>query len=416
MGLEGTLRAFSAIDVVQLLALQKKTGVLTVESREDTITVSFVGGQIVAADSAARSLDDRVGNLLVRSGKLAPDRLRAALEMQKETREPLAVLLGRERLVSPEILGEALRLQVHRIILAAFRWSEGKFRFRQAGVVAHDAALSSPIPADAVLKEAAKRLQEWPTLERMVPSPDVVYRRVPGLENLRLVLSPDLVGTGTLLVSRREAETWTWVDGNRGVGEILERAFLSDLDVYRGLSDLIDRSLIAQARINPEIVAEPPPRTAWISLRAIGLWAVFLALVASGVRQIPKNPLNLFFRPALERQEARDLFKSVSLARLALLERAVRVYYDSSGRYPKSLEDLLASRVLTPEGATDPYGRQYRYILRPEEGKFKIYGRDPRGDIDLDLAFERSLAPVSESRASSPAPPPEKQPGVHVVR
>ena len=416
MGLEGTLRAFSATDVVQVLGLQKKTGVLTVEGPEDTITVSFVGGQIVGADSAARSLDDRVGSLLVKSGKLAPDELRGVLEVQRETRERLAVLLGREKLVSPDVLAEALRLQVNRILQAAFRWSEGKFRFRQDGLIDHDEALSHPIPADSVLKEAAKRLQEWPTLERMVPSPDVVYRRMPGLENLRLVLSPDLAGTGALFVSSREAETWTWVDGNRGVGEILERAFLSDLDVYRGLTDLLDRSLIAQARINPAIVLEPPPRTAWISVRAIGLWIILFFLVTSGVRKIPKNPLNIFFRPAWERQEARDLFKSVSLARLASLERAARVYYDSSGQYPKSLEDLLASRVLTPESATDPYGRQYRYILRPEEGKFKIYGRDPRGDIDMDLAFERSLAPVSESRPDSRGPRPEKQPGVRVVR
>jgi phosphopantothenoylcysteine synthetase/decarboxylase len=97
------------------------------------------------------------------------------------------------------------------------------------------------------------------------------------------------------------------------------------------------------------------------------------------------------------------------------VERAVRVYYDSSGRYPKSLQDLLESGVLTAEGATDPYGRPYRYILRPEEGKFRIYGRDAQGDIDLDLSFERSLAPVAESKPGS-SPGPEKQPGVRVVK
>jgi hypothetical protein len=114
-------------------------------------------------------------------------------------------------------------------------------------------------------------------------------------------------------------------------------------------------------------------------------------------------------------REARELFKSVSLARLASVERAVRVYYDSSGRYPKSLEDLLTSGVLSVEGAADPYGRPYRYILRPEEGKFRIYGWDARGDIDLDLSFERSLAPVAESHPDS-SNRREKQPGVRVVR
>jgi Bacterial type II secretion system protein G. len=230
-----------------------------------------------------------------------------------------------------------------------------------------------------------------------------------------LVHARDEVGPGALLVSRQEAEIWPCVDGKRGVREILDQVFLSDLDAYRGLSELLDRGLVAPAPIDPASRAKPRPRTPRISARAIGLWAVLLLLLASAVRQLPRNPLNVFLRSAGERPETRELFKSVSLARLASVERAVRVYYDSSGRYPTTLQDLLESGVLTAEGATDPYGRLYRYILRPEEGKFRIYGRDAQGDIDLDLSFERSLAPVAESKPVS-SPEPEKQPGVRVVK
>jgi hypothetical protein len=414
MGLEGTLHAFSAMDVLGLLGSQRKTGVLTVESREDAVTISFLGGQIVTAESATRSLDDRVAALLGKSGKLAPDRLRAVLAEQKETREPLAVLLARKKAVSADDLAQALRLQICRISLSAFRWSEGEFKFREDRAVDNDTSLIDPIPTEVVLKESARGRQEWPKLEERVPSPDTVHRRAPGLEKLRLVHSRDEIGPGALLVSRPEAEIWPCVDGKRGVREILEQVFLSDLDVYRGLSELLDRGLIEPAPIDAASRAQPGPRTPRISARAIGLWALLLLLLASAVRQLPRNPLNLLLRPAGERREARELFKSVSLARLASVERAVRVYYDSSGRYPKSLQDLLESGVLTAEGATDPYGRPYRYILRPEEGKFRIYGRDVQGDIDLDLSFERSLAPVAESKPG--LSPGEKQPGVRVVK
>jgi hypothetical protein len=415
MGLEGTLHAFSAMDVLGLLGSQRKTGVLTVESPADKITISFLGGQIVMAESAARSLDDRVAALLVKSGKLAPDRLRAALAEQKETREPLAVLLARQKAVLPGDLAQALRLQISRISLSAFRWSEGGFRFHEDRAVDHDASLFEPIPTEAVLKESARGREAWPKLEEKVSSPDIVYRRAPEFDKLRLIHSRDQAGSGTLLVSQPEAEVWACVDGKRGVNAILDQVFLSDLDVYRGLSELLDRGLVAPAPVDPATRVKPPPRTPRISARAIGLWAVLLLLLASAVRQIPRNPVNLFLRPAGERRETQELFKSVSLARLASVERAVRVYYDSSGRYPKSLQDLLESGVLTAEGATDPYGRQYRYILRPEEGKFRIYGRDAQGDIDLDISFERSLAPVAESKPA-PSPGAEKQPGVRVVR
>jgi hypothetical protein len=39
---------------------------------------------------------------------------------------------------------------------------------------------------------------------------------------------------GTLSVSKAEAETWRWTDGQRAVGEIMERAFLSDFEVLKG--------------------------------------------------------------------------------------------------------------------------------------------------------------------------------------
>lgn len=414
MGLEGTLGTFSATDVVQMLGSQRKTGVLTVEGPKDTITVFFLGGRIVAADSKAGSLEERVGNLLVESGRVAPERFETAVEAQRKTGERLVVLLLRQHLVSPEELGEALRLQIARIILTAFSWTEGTFRFKPEGVIDHDEAVLSPISTEELLTQGAQRREEFPRLEEKIASPDVVYRRAPGVENLLLVFSSDQAGAGVLRVSRREAETWSWVDGKRRVAEILERAFLSDLDVYRGLGELLDRNLIAQQGISPdrELEEEPPPKPPRTSARAIGLWAVLLVLAASAVRQLPQG---LVVRPARMALEESDLLKAVSLNRLTSLERAVRVSYDSSGQYPKNLEDLLRSGVLTPEGATDPYERPYRYILRPQEGKFSLYGRNARGDIDLDLTFERSLAPVSESRPASSAPRQGKPPTVQMI-
>lgn len=416
MGLEGTLRDFSVTDLFQALGPQKKTGTLTIESKDDRIVLSFFGGQIVSADSAARSLEDRVGNLLVRAGKLAPEMLARALEAQKETRARLGALLVRERLVSPDDLEEALRLQTSRIALAAFQWTEGRFRFTPQAVISYDAPHVSPVSTDAILAEAVQFLEEWPRLGRKVPSRDMVYRRVEGVENLRLVAAPEKGAESVLQVSRREAETWKWIDGRRPVAEILERAFLSDLDVYRGLADLLDRNLIVEGRLTPEAGPSPAPRPAWISPVAVGLWALLLLAGLLAARRVPANPWNLSFRPRGERWEVADVLKSVSLARLASVERATRVYYDVSGQYPRRLEDLLSAGVLSQEGAVDPYGRRYRYILRSEDGKFSLYGRNARGGIDLDLSFDRALEPVSESRPASRAPQPARQPDVQVIQ
>ena len=414
MGLEGTLRDFSVTDLVQVLGLQRKTGMLSVEGTEDRILVSFDGGQIVSADSEASSLDERVGNLLVRSGRLAPAELLRVLESRKTTQASLGSLLLRDGFVSVEDLREAFRLQVSRIVLPAFRWKEGKFRFNAGAVATHDGPLLS-LPTDAVLMESVQTLDEGPRLEQKIPSRDLVIHRAPGLENLRLVVQADQAGEGALLVSRREAEAWKWLDGRRKVSDVLERAFLSDLEAYRALSDLLDRNLIVAERVQAR-AADRAGAQPGLSARALGLWLIVVLLGASAWLEVPRSSWNVLLRPRGERRETSRFLSSVSLARLGSIERAVRVYYDATGQYPRSLDDLLNARVLDPKVSRDPYGNPYRYILRSEDGKFSLYGRNARGGIDLDLSFERSLAPVSQSSASEKARPVERKPGVEIIQ
>ena len=151
-------------------------------------------------------------------------------------------------------------------------------------------------------------------------------------------------------------------------------------------------------------------------MTAIGLWLLLAALTFLSIRWIPRNPANLFLRPVADQSLAADFFKAVSLNRAVSIERAVRIYYDSSGRYPKNLEDLVVAGILHEDALRDPYERFYRYILRAEDGKFGLYGHNAAGQIDLDLSLERSLAPVSELRPAPSRPVPrDSRPGVLVV-
>jgi hypothetical protein len=153
-----------------------------------------------------------------------------------------------------------------------------------------------------------------------------------------------------------------------------------------------------------------------VSGPALFLWALVPVVLLLAAYLMPRNPWNALLKPPGETRELTDLLKAVSLDRLATIERGVRIYYDSSGRYPRSLEDLVVTGILEGEDLRDPYGRHYRYILRSEDGKFGLYGRNASGDIDLDLSFERTLAPVSEMH---PVPSRlrqlESRPGVQVI-
>lgn len=420
MGLEGTLRVFSLTDIFQMLGLQRKTGVLSVEGDDDTITISFLGGQVVAAESTARRLDNRLGNLLIRAGYVTQEQLDRILEVQRETRQRMGFLLVREGLIDPQELREALRLQIARIVYTAFRWPDGRFRFSQEGMVDYDADHMAPVSIDSILMEAAQMVDEWPLFEKKVGSLAAVYRRAPGVESLRLVSGEKNPPEGTLSVSRAEAETWRWIDGRHSVAEIMERAFLSDFEVLKGTADLLGRHLIEVGRVEEEPELAPLPAAApapgGLSGRSAALWAALVVLGAFAVYLIPRNPLNILMRSPGDVAEGRELRKAVSLNGVVAVERAVRIYYDSTGRYPRSLEDLVVAGILGEDSLRDPYGRFYRYILRAEDGKFGLYGRNAQGQIDLDLSLERSLAPVAEPRPAASRPPQQtERPSVQVV-
>lgn len=416
MGLEGTLRVFSLAEIFQVLGLQRKSGLLAVESEEDTITISFLGGKVVSAESAAFRMENQIGTLLVRAGRIDEEQLARALEIQKESQQRLGFLLIRERFVTPEDLREALRLQIFRTIHRAFRWTDGKFRFAQEGPIEYDADHMSPVSTESILMEAAQMADEWPQLQKKIPSREVVFRRAAGVEGLLLVPPGEAAPQGTLAVSRNEAETWRWIDGQRPVADIVERAFLSDFDVLKGISGLVDRNLIVEGRVEREPEPAPAPRASGTRLAAGALWAAVAAVLLLGAFLLPRNPWNLLLRPAGTGPPLGILLKAISLDRLVRLERAVRIYYDGSGRYPRSLEDLVVAGILDEDWLVDPYGRRYRYILRSEDGKFGLYGRNPGGQIDLDLSFDRTLAPVAQRRPAAPRErPTETRSGVQVI-
>ena len=116
MALEGSIRDFSLADIFQLIGIQRKTGILTLRHQDEEVKVSFLNGLVVNADSKLKRLDDRLGNVLVKTGKLSPDALKKALKVQKDTLKKIGSILVEEDMVRNDDLREALGIQITQII------------------------------------------------------------------------------------------------------------------------------------------------------------------------------------------------------------------------------------------------------------------------------------------------------------
>src|SRR5262249_49753293 len=93
VALNGAARGCGPADIFQLIGIQRKTGVLSLKSGEKTVLVSFLSGGVVSADSSERALEDRLGSVLVKSGKVTERQLHEALKTQKTTLQRLGKIL-----------------------------------------------------------------------------------------------------------------------------------------------------------------------------------------------------------------------------------------------------------------------------------------------------------------------------------
>jgi hypothetical protein len=431
MALEGTLRDFSLADILQLISLQHKTGLLTVRGPADTVTLGFLDGMMVSAESSAQRLDTRLGTVLVKTRRLTAEALARALEMQAQTLQRLGFILLKNGFCSAQDLRDGLDIQIKRIAYGLFRWTDGDYVFEQTEHVDYDAESTTPIAVERLLMEGARMIDEWPIVEKVVWSLDIVYQKVPVAQPVIPAEDEDAVEDvedasltkrarekrfDPIRVSRAEWSVYELVDGRRTVAEINELAFLSEFDGCKACFDLVSRGLIEESMPRVEelpaeaLVADTPARVRPtrrpidVALLA-GLGLAVVALLA--LRFQAWNPLNFLTLPPRRVQLVDGFKKSLSLLRLRRVAEGVDAYTLLSGHLPETVEALVSSHVLAPADLKDPWGATYRYIVQDE--KFYLVGFDPLGQTDPDLLFSRTLVLRDNRRGVDFQPRPSKE-------
>ncbi len=417
MALEGTLRDFSLADIFQLIGLQRKTGVLTLKGKDDTVTVTFLDGKVVGADSLNRKLENRLGTVLVKTGYLNQDQLNRALEIQKETLQRLGFILTHHEIISAQELKDALQLQNMQIIYRLFRWKDGEYHFSQETVIEYDHDNVTPVSSESILMEGARMMDEWPIIEKRIRSYSMVFRHKAVGQEIAVVDEEDADeidfdpgspskkakkkgGGDKIRITPQEKMIYDMVDGKATVAEIIESSRLSEFDTAKSLYELLSRDLIEEVRAGAAkagavSIDETAPTEIPSVLPLPLIILLALAALASLVTGI-RNPLNVFTTTA-----GPSLFtptkKAISLQRIETVGEAIESYNLATGQLPHALGDL-APNFLSPSFLRDPWGHEYKYIQRPE--RYLVIGFLPDGKPDTDLFLSRgiSAAPTGEAR------------------
>src|SRR3954451_7750670 len=407
MALEGTLRDFSLADIFQLIGLQRKTGVLTLRGKDDTVTVTFLDGKVVGADSLNRRLENRLGTVLIKTGTLSQDQLNRALEIQKETLQRLGFILTHYGIISSDSLKQAIQLQILQIVYRLFRWKDGDYHFSQETTIEYDRDNVVPITAESILMEGARMIDECPIIEKRIRSYDMIFRKkltdqeivVVGAEDVDEI---DFDGTRApkkkrasadkIRISEEEKQIYDLVDGLTTVGDIVEMSKLSEFDTNKALYELLTRDLIEEARgqhvqglleqtpVDETEVAETPV--------PLPLVVVLAAIAVISLGTSFKNPLNALAPFTRHTSSVRETKKAISMERIEAIGQAIEKFNTVNNRLPGGLTDLVPNYIAT-HLLTDPWGNAYKYLQRPD--KYLVIGFSGDGKADTDLFLSRTI-------------------------
>jgi len=259
MAIEGPLAELGIHDVFQLLDLSRKTGTLCVTSRlrDNEGVVLFENGKVISA--TIRSNPHRIGDLLVRLGRLTDADLARVQEAQAAgDRRLFGEILIALGLVTAREIERQMRLQIEAVVFELMSWSEGNFRFDEG--LSEDALLyaSPPLGTESLLMEAARRIDEWSRIADRVPNLSVIPDLAPGDSDHPALL--DLLP--------QEWKVLAEIDGQSDLRHIAANLAMSEFDVARVVYGLVTTGvvLLRQPRvtqwtpIEPRVSIAPTPR------------------------------------------------------------------------------------------------------------------------------------------------------------
>ncbi len=224
--LRGSLEEASLADVLQLLALGRKTGLLAMESGGQAAQVFFAAGRITYATIDDRA--ERLGEILFKNGKITLEQRDRAVQLQS-TRpgKKVGEVLVEIGAISPSQLEECVRLQIEQTVYTLFTWQRGEFIFeRDITPDAQDVVVS--MDPEGLLLEGARRTDEWSIIERKIPSMDLVFS-----------VDRDRLESSGLELTEHQKRLIPLLDGTRDISTLVEETGLVEFEVGKSVYGLI---------------------------------------------------------------------------------------------------------------------------------------------------------------------------------
>lgn len=407
MAIEGSLDLFSLADIMQVIAQQGKTGILTLQGERDIVAVSFSEGRIVAADSLNQTVEEALGEVLSGQGLVSPSDFAAAAREHQAGAGRLVDLLVEHGYLERHQVLEALRFHTYRALVDLLAWKSGDFKFYSGDEVSYESGFE-PLSVEEFLFRSAEETagEGHPTI------PDSWSLYVQGE-----VSKPVRV--------RKEDEVSAAAEDSVLVVTEFERRLLDLLATPRSVSDLVERTdsneyrvryslhrLLASGAVRTEVPSQPPdffaetefsteeeekeerplsevvledsevpavptspirvpakprdvPKAPQLGLGAqASMWVargLALLLLLAAARSILIYPLSVILPFPWQSTQREQLDRGLRLSLYSRIDRSTKGFYLVQDHFPSELTELTNDGLLRRADLRDAAGRPLRY-------------------------------------------------------
>ncbi len=238
MGIIGNLTTMSVSDLLQFLAVGRKTGALNFTRGKVAKGIYFENGFIVG--SSTNDPTEYLGQVLIHYGKINEAQLQSAMEVQRKAGGlRLGQILVKQGVLGDDEVVDILKIRTLEIIYDLFLWKEAHFEF----------CVEDPLPPDftrvdveptKVIMEGIYRADELARFRTLIPSD-------------RTVMELGAGWTSSLGIGKETRQLLYFLEKRMSVSEICYNMHTSPFAVYAQLYDLVNKGLANVAGELPEI-------------------------------------------------------------------------------------------------------------------------------------------------------------------
>ena len=337
MSIKGTLNTMSVSDLLQFLAVGRKTGTIRFNRDKVMKEIYLQNGLVVGANT--NDPKEYLGQVLIHYGKIDETQLQAVMEEQRSSGGKLGEIVVAKGFMTTAGVLEILRTRALDIIYDLFVWEDAHFEFFD----------NSPQPPDLI------RIEVEPTTIIM----EGIYR-VDELSRYRTVIPSDLAvleptGKPTEDLNPEVRQLLSHVEKRMSVAEICYQMHDSSFNVYGRLFELVNDGF---ARVVDELPSTEPEQPAIDETATL-----FTSARQELTEHNPANAISLMHR-ILQLEPKNE--EAQSLLKTAETEFIKQVYQRLS---PQSVPRIL----MTPEALTQQQlGPQEAFLLSRVNGEWDI--------------------------------------------